>query len=321
VLLKQIEAFVEVVRCGTVSGAAEALGLTQPALTARLQALDRELGGQLFARSGRGLRLTDAGRTFLPHAERVLRALGDGRDAVRDLAAGRAGRLVIGATSSVSSYVLPKVLKRFRVEHPRVDIAVRTGHSEQVLDMILNGTVELAIVRELRHPAIEVTPLYEDDLTLVTHATHPFVARGAVTLAEVVAEGLVLFDRASSYYELTHALFTRAGVPPRTVMELDNFEAAKKMLEEGLGVALLPKVAVARELEFGQLAEVQIADAGPVHRKMVAIRRSDVGPPGGIAVAFLALLNEMIGPAVPGRGAVVVPAESVPRPSANGAAR
>jgi DNA-binding transcriptional LysR family regulator len=294
VLLGQIEAFVGVVRHGTVSRAAESLNLTQPALTARLHGLERHVGQRLFARSGRGLRLTDAGRVFLPHAERVLMAVRDGCQAVDDLAAGRAGKLVIGATGSVCSYVLPKVLKRFRDEHPRIELTVRTGHTEQVLDLVLSDAVELAIVREIYHRDIEVAPLYDDELILVAHPTHEFVGRGAATLSEVVAEGLVLFDRASSYYELTHALFTRAGVAPRTLMELDNFEAAKKMLEEGLGVALLPRVAVARELEMGKLAEVPLADAGPVHRRMVTIRRADVGPPGGVASTFLALLREMV---------------------------
>lgn len=302
-LIKQIEAFVEVVRRGTVSRAAEALGVTQPALTARLHAVERELGQALFARSGRGVRLTDAGRVFLPHAERALLAIADGRSAVADLASGRAGKLVIGATGSVSSYVLPKVLKRFQEDHPRVELTVRTGHSEQVLEMVLAESVELAIVREPRHDDIDVIPLYEDELTLVTHPSHPFARRGSARLSDVVAEGLVVFDRASSYYELTQALFVGAGAPPRMIMELDNFEAAKKMLEEGLGVALLPVVAVTRELELGQLASVPIVDAGPVHRRMVVIRRNDIGPPGGIARAFLGLLTEMIGtiPAAPAR--------------------
>jgi DNA-binding transcriptional LysR family regulator len=295
VLIKQIEAFVEVVRRGTVSRAAEALGVTQPALTARLHGLERELGQVLFARSGRGVRLTDAGRAFMPHAERALLAVADGRAAVADLASGRAGKLVIGATGSVCSYVLPKVLKRFRVDHPRIELTVRTGHSEQVLELVLAEAVELAIVRELRHEDVDVTPLYDDELTLVTHPSHPFALRGGTRLVDVVAEGLVVFDRASSYYELTQALFVGAGLPPRTIMELDSFEAAKKMLEEGLGVALLPKIAVARELELGQLAAVPIVDAGPVHRRMVVIRRNDVGPPGGIARAFLDLLQEMVG--------------------------
>ena len=294
-LIKQLEAFVEVVRRGTVSRAAEALGVTQPALTARMRALERELGHDLFARSGRGVRLTDAGRAFLPHAERALLAIVDGRASIADLASGRAGKLVIGATGSVSSYVLPKVLKRFRTEHPRVELTVRTGHSEQVLELVLAESVELAIVRELRHDDVDVIPLYDDELTLVTHPSHPFARRGSARLSDVAAEGLVVFDRASSYYELTQALFVGAGAAPRMIMELDNFEAAKKMLEEGLGVALLPIVSVARELELGQLASVPIVDAGPVHRRMVVVRRNDVGLPGGIASAILDLLLEMVG--------------------------
>src|SRR3954466_4831965 len=183
VLIKQIEAFVEVVRRGTVSRAAEALGVTQPALTARLHGLEHELGQVLFARSGRGVRLTDAGRVFLPHAERALLSIADGRASVADLASGRAGKLVIGATGSVSSYVLPKVLKRFRNEHPRVELTVRTGHSEQVLELVLAESGELAIVGELRHDDVEVIPLYDDELTLVTHPSHPFARRGSARLA------------------------------------------------------------------------------------------------------------------------------------------
>ncbi|MCC6178581.1 MAG: LysR family transcriptional regulator [Chloroflexi bacterium] len=307
-LIKQIEAFVEVVRRGTVSRAADALGITQPALTARLHAIERELGQPLFARSGRGVRLTDAGRVFCPHAERALAAVADGRRAVDDLGSGRAGKLILGATPSVSSYVLPRVLKRYREEHPGVELTLRTGHSEQVVELVAAEAVDLAIVRDLHHDDLEVTPLYDDELSLVTHPGHPFALRGSTTLSEVVAGGLLVFDRASSYFELTHALFTEAGVPVRILMELDNFEAAKRMIEEGLGVALLPKIAVARELELGQLASVPIDDAGPIHRRMVAIRRADAGPPGGIVGAFLDLLVAMVsaGPSAPtGHGETV----------------
>ena len=125
------------------------------------------------------------------------------------------------------------------------------------------------------------------------------------TLAEVGYEGLVLFDRASSYYTLTQGLFAQADVAPRTVMEVDNFEAAKKMLEEGLGVALLPRMAVAREVAEARLAEVRIADAGPMHRQMVAIRRSDVGRPAASSAPFLELLREITTPAQPRTDAVV----------------
>src|SRR5438132_6928967 len=110
--LPEIEAFVEVARRGTLSRAASSLFVTQPALTARLQRLELDLGEPLFLRTPRGMRLTDAGRAFLPYAERTLAELEEGRRLVANLGSGRAGQLAIGAAPAVSTYVLPAVLKR-----------------------------------------------------------------------------------------------------------------------------------------------------------------------------------------------------------------
>jgi DNA-binding transcriptional LysR family regulator len=286
-LFGQVQAFIQVARMGNVSRAAEALYVTQPALTARIQALEKELGETLFVRTGRGVRLTDAGRVFLPNAERAVQAIEDGRQALTDLKSASAGRLALGAAPAVSTYVLPPVLKRFASLHPRVDVAVRTGHSEEILAMVLNDEVQVGLVRTLRHPDIDSVPLYDDELVLVCNPQHRFARRGTVELAEVGRERLVMFDRTSSYFELTQSLFLRGGVVARTVMELDNIEAAKKMVEEGLGVALLPRVSVAREVGNGLLAEIEVIDAPPVKRSIDAIRRKDAGSPGGVVHAFL----------------------------------
>src|ERR687883_258041 len=260
-LFGQVQAFIEVARTGNVSRAAEALYVTQPALTARIQALEKELGETLFVRTGRGVRLTDAGRVFLPAAERAIQAIDDGRQALSDRRSASAGRLALGAAPAVSTYVLPPVLKRFAALHPRVDVAVRTGHSEEILQMVLKDEVQVGLVRTMRHSDIDSVPLYDDELVLVCYPQHRFARRGVVELAEVGRERLVMFDRTSSYFELTQSLFLRAGVVAHTVMELDNIEAAKKMVEEGLGVALLPPdlVEVHRRLEA---AAARLAIAG-----------------------------------------------------------
>ena len=123
-----------------------------------------------------------------------------------------------------------------------------------------------------------------------------FELRADVGSVERVAYATTLMSHGVWISTVEHLLsaFYALGID-NAYVELDNFEAAKKMLEEGLGVALLPAVAVARELELGQLASVPILDAGPIHRRMVAIRRNDVGPAGGIATAFLELLQAMVG--------------------------
>jgi DNA-binding transcriptional LysR family regulator len=110
-------------------------------------------------------------------------------------------------------------------------------------------------------------------------------------MAEVAGQKLIMFDRTSSYYEITQAAFLSAGTKLRGLMELDSIEAAKKMVERGLGVALLPRTAVAREIEGGTLSMVRMKDAPPMHNSIVAFRRRDAGKPQGIVAAFLALLN------------------------------
>ena len=289
-LLAQLTSFVEIARTGNLSRAAEALFVTQPALTSRLQVLERELGSELFVRTRRGMRLTEAGKAFLPFAVRSLETVAEGRRLVAEIAQGGAGELTIGAAPAVSTYVLPALLKEFHEAHPKVRLSVRTGHSEEVLELVLRGQVEVGLTRQLRHADIVSEPVYEDELVLVANRDHPFARRVVIRMEELASEELILFDRTSSYHDLTNALFRAAGVEPAGVMELDNIDAAKKMVQQGLGVALLPQTAVAAELDAGSLRVVVIAGAEPVRRQIVAIRRRDSGPPSGAAAAFMQTL-------------------------------
>ncbi len=292
-LLAQIESFLEVVRRGNVSRAAEAVYVSQPTLTARIHSLESELGEKLFVRGRQGMRLTDAGRAFLPYAERAAQAVRDGRSAIAELSSGSAGHLLIGCAPAVSTYLLPSVLERFAAAHPRVEVVVRTGHSEDVQQMVLRSEVQVGLGRELRHHELELTPFHEEELVLVVAPTHPFAQRHQVSVAELASQQLILFDRTSSYYELTQASFAHAGVTPRSMFELDNIEAAKKMVERRLGVALLPRTAVAGEIAQGTLTRLGLTDSLPLRRRIVAMRRRDAGPPSGVVAAFLELLGQL----------------------------
>lgn len=292
-LLSQVEAFIEVARQGSLSRAAATLFVTQPALTARLQALEQELGAVLFTRSRRGTELTDLGRAFLPYAERALVSLRDGGALVADLRRGGAGELRLGAAPAVSTYVLPGLLVRFTERHPNVRLVVRTGHSEEILELVLRNEIDVGLVRELRHPLIESRPLYEDDVVLVAEPSHPFAVAGRVPVERIAEARLILFDRTSSYYDLTNAMFRAAGVSPQGVIELDNIDAAKEMVAKGLGVALLPHTAVTADLADGTLRVVAISGTPPIRRRIVAIRRSETGPIAGVPAAFYEVLAEI----------------------------
>jgi DNA-binding transcriptional LysR family regulator len=291
--MEQLDAFVEVARRGSVSRAAEALYVTQPTLTARLKGLEQELDAKLFVRSQRGMRLSDAGRAFLPYAERTLDAVSSGRRLLLELARGEGGQLALGAAPAVSTYVLPRILTRFRRTHPKVALAVRTGHSEEVLELVLREQVQIGLGRSLRHPQVEAIPLYEDELVLVVDPKHPFAEQAEIDADELLDVQLILFDRTSSYRRLTSEFFDGVGAVPRGVMELDNIDAAKKMVEQGLGVALLPHTAVAAELESGSLRTVALEGVPSPKQRIVIFRRRDAGPPAAPLQAFLNCLSDL----------------------------
>jgi DNA-binding transcriptional LysR family regulator len=298
-MLPQIEAFLEVARRQNLSRAAEALFVSQPTLTARLQSLESSLGEQLFVRTRRGMRLTEAGETFLPFAEHALAALADGRERLDELRRGVAGRLVLGAPPTVSTYTLPDLLARFSAAYPKVRLAVKTGTSEEILEMVLHDQVQLGIIRSLAHQEIESVPLYTDTLVLIAGPGHRLAGDrtgGQARLADLAGEVLVLFGRSSSYLEFTTATFRQAGVLTGSVLELDNIEAAKKMVERGLGVSFVPASTVATELAAGTLARIELVDAAPVRREIVAVRRIDAGRPSGATAVFLDMLAELPSP-------------------------
>ena len=288
-----LESFLTVARTGNLTEAARELHVTQPGLTARLQRLEAELGAELLVRLPRGVRLTEAGRALLPYAERALESLDQGTAAVRDLVRGTGGRIEIGAAPAVSTYVLPRALQRFASEHPAVALGVRTGHSEELLSLVLAEQVQIAIVRTLRHPEIENTPLYEDEVVLATHPAHAFAGDHAVRVEQLGDQPLILFDPSSSYHELTSAMYRAAGVAPRGVMVLDSIDAAKRMVQLGLGIALLPRSALREELDDGSLAAITVVSTAPVRRQIVAIRRRDSGDPSPALAALVRCVQDV----------------------------
>lgn len=269
----QVEAFLQVAQHHSFSRAAEVLQLTQPSITARIQALERELGEELFERGGRGVRLTDAGSAFLPYVERILQTLQEGRDAVEEVRNVQLGSLRLGSAITISTYVLPKILRHFCEGFPGVDVFIRTGRSEQVLSMLLSDEVHVGLVRSLANAEVETIDLYDDEIVLVAPPEHRFAANGRAKVAEAASEPIVLFDRGSSYYGLINNYFRQASVIPNVAMELDSLEATKRMVEEGLGIALIPLVTVERELSAGTLVKIDLVDAEPIKRPISLIYR------------------------------------------------
>ena len=266
--IDQVETFLAVATFGGFHRAADALRISQPAVSARIKALEESLGVKLFSRSHGGLVVSDAGRTFRPHAEQLLKTAAIARQAVHELLPASSSPLQIAAALSISVYFLPDVLKQFQREHPSVIITIRPGHSKEVLEMVLNEEAEIGLARSLQHPEVETISLRDDPLLLVTHPTRGPAHPKRIHLHQVASLPLIFYERGSSDWTLTHGLFRAAGLVPNVALEVDSIETAKRMVERGLGISFLPQLAVGHEIRLRKLTPLKIVDAEPLRRSL-----------------------------------------------------
>lgn len=284
--IAQLEAFLAVVRHGTVRAAADHEHASQPALTARIQSLEQELGAELFHRLPRGMTLTAVGRAFLPYAERGIAAIDAGAAIVPEVKEGAAGELVIGAGASVGTYVLPEVLARFIERRPNVRLSIRTGHPEEIVQMVAVGEVQVGITRESHDPRVHSRHLYDEQLLLV--ARPELVADAGDDQLRI--KRFVIFEIAPDHGDVAGAVLRALDVPLRAVMELDNIAAAKRTVERGLGAALLPATAVADSLAEGRLVSIDLPGVLPATRPIVLLSRQDGEPDIPVVAALVELL-------------------------------
>ena len=286
--IDQLETFLAVSSLGGFHRAAAALNVSQPAVSARIRALEQSLGVSLFLRQKPTLALSEAGRILRPYAEQLLKTAAQARQAVHDLQPPSGSPLRIAAALSISAYFLPDVLKKFQAAYPNVPIAIRPGHSKEVLDMVLKDEAEIGLARSLNHPEVETISLRDDPLLLIAH---PRQKRSSARLEEVAGWPLISYERGSSDWTLTQGLFRRAGLVPNTTMEMDTIETAKRMVERGLGLAFLPQLAVVRELRSRKLTAVEITDAETLHRSLDVVHPRH-RPLRKEALAFLRIVRE-----------------------------
>lgn len=292
--IQALEAFWWIAKTGSFNRAAERLFLTQPSVTARIQALEKELGQTRFERKPRGVRLTDAGQVLLPHAERVLQDVKRARQAVLDLQTATGGTLTVGSALTTSAYLLPQILTRFKGSHPNVEVLVRTGRSHQVQQLVLDDTVQMGLVHAPlpSHAEVAMVPLSEEPILLVVYPGHPLAERPEVLLEELNGESLITTDRNSGYWALVEQWWASSGFVPHITMELDSIEAAKRMVMSGLGVTLLPQSTVEGELKMQQLMAVPLANSESLKRQNILIhRRGKIW--SGTARAFLETIGKM----------------------------
>ncbi len=299
--IPQLEAFLEAASRGSFRRAAHALLLSQPSVSARVQALEDEVGAPLFHRTARGVRLTNLGQTFLPFAQRSIETLRRGREVVESVRQASVGVLNMATARVVGTYVLPEILQNFHGLYPETNLRIRVGGSTDVLQMVVDEEVQLGLARFMQHPDVDALHLYDEEAVLVVHPEHSFAAAGAAAMYEVAQEPLIVYDPGdpgSSYFQFINRVCRDAGVTPKIEMNLDSVEAAKNMVQLGLGISLLPRSGVRRELESGSLTRIGLREMQPVLLPTYLLLRR--GQQHGPTVAsLLRLLQDIYGVAIP----------------------
>ena len=299
--IPQLEAFLEAASRGSFRRAAHALLLAQPSVSARVQALEDEVGAPLFHRTARGVRLTNLGQTFLPFAQRSIETLRRGREVVESVRQASVGVLNMATARVVGTYVLPEILQNFHGLYPETNLRIRVGGSTDVLQMVVDEEVQLGLARFMQHPDVDALHLYDEEAVLVVHPEHSFAAAGAAAMYEVAQEPLIVYDPGdpgSSYFQFINRVCRDAGVTPKIEMNLDSVEAAKNMVQLGLGISLLPRSGVRRELESGSLTRIGLREIQPVLLPTYLLLRR--GQQHGPTVAsLLRLLQDIYGVAIP----------------------
>jgi DNA-binding transcriptional LysR family regulator len=294
--IDQVETFVAIIRRGGFTRAAASLHLSQPAVSRRLDLLERELGRALFDRTRGGARLTEAGQAFLPHAEALLASMRDGVEAVHGLDRTDRGVVTVALVGTLASTELTARLKRFRRAYPDVKLAVRTALSREVSALVRRGDAALGL-RYFADPDPDLVsvPLYGERLVTVCAATHRLARARKVTAKMLAGEAWVAFpvrqgSSGESYAEMLAERLAALGLSSAEIVTIDSLTAQKRLVEAGFGLGLLPSSGVEEELRVGTLRALPVA-AMRLEVPVVLVHRRR-GHLSGAARALMTLLAE-----------------------------
>jgi DNA-binding transcriptional LysR family regulator len=280
--LHKLRIFVAIARQGSFTRAAEQLYMTQPTVSQQLAMLEGAIGAALIERDTRHLRLTPAGETLLTYAERLMALTDEATEATR-AAAGLADRtLRLGVGHTLATYLLPDVLSRYRALYPDHLVRITVGNTSELLTSLSNGGIDLAIVGSpAEHPDVTATPFMHDKLVVIVPPDDAWAARREVALVELRERVLLTREPGSALYTSVGRLLGAEFLGSGQVIQLGETEGIKRSVEAGLGVALVQKIAVEREVTAGNLVALALRGADDSRTYLIARRTRGQLPVAG----------------------------------------
>ncbi|NBD26548.1 LysR family transcriptional regulator [Paenibacillus glycinis] len=290
--IENIEAFVYVNHYGSFNKAAEVLFLSQPSVTARIQTLERELDCKLFDRLGKQIALTEKGKQFLPYAQQIMQTFQKGKLHMQQRKT-VPHELRIGATVSVSNYLIPSLLPRLKQRYPELHIKLFTSGTDELVNKLHNKEIDLAFVRKVAHPTLASYKFYEDPIKLYVYEGHPFTRKPDVSIEEISSQPLVFFECGSLDWMRVHRVFDSLDRQPNIEYLVDNSESAKKLVLERAGICFLPGLCVEQDVRERRLFPIEFAEMNGITLQTNLISRS--GEHSLFADSLLEIGQELFG--------------------------
>jgi len=263
--------------------AAEELYLTQPAVSLQVKALEKDLGVQLFDRSGASAGLTAAGTVLLEYSRRVQELMALAEHEIAALSGEHAGRLTLGASTTIAQYVLPRLLGEFCAERPRVFPALMSGNTESIVEAVKEQRIALGFIEgPPRSREVQTEPFLRDELVLIAPAAHEWAEEASVACDDLAHAPLLMRERGSGSRRIIEMALERHGIKRRAleiVMELDSTEAIKSAVEAGLGVGFVSRWAIAKDLRLGQSFKIVEIKGLRIHRDFLTVTAKGPEPP------------------------------------------
>jgi DNA-binding transcriptional LysR family regulator len=278
--------------------AAEELFLTQPAVSLQIRALEEDLGVQLFDRAGTHIGLTEAGRVLVGYAEQVSSLLTQAEDEIASLSGDHAGRLALGASTTIAQYILPRLLGDFQKQFPRVHVTAMSGNTEQVVAALESKKITLGLIEgPARSRDTKTEPFLKDSLVLIASKVHELAERSLISCTDLRAAPLLMREHGSGTRRIVELALEKHGVKRGALnitMELDSSEAIKSAVEAGLGIGFISRWAIAKDLRLNTSFKIVDVDGLNIQRDFLLAYPS--GPaPSGLAKEFRRFLLSRAG--------------------------
>ncbi len=292
----QLHIFYTVAEKGSFSLAAQAMHMTQPAVTMQVQSLEDFFGTKLFLRTTKKVELTESGLALLPYALESLQLM---QRAVTDMSTYMSqmkGQLSFGASLTIGEYVLPRFLGLFSKRHADITIQLKVMNTSQLVEGLLNHQLNFALVEApVFHPDLITEPVLSDELVFIFPADHELARREILKIEDILAYPFILREKGSGTRQVIEEKLNEAGIDPKNLnvtMELASSGAIKSAVEAGLGISIISEFSIVHEIQLGILVKRTIADCRFQRSFYYAMHRSAVLPVP--AMTFLHFLKEQM---------------------------